>query len=615
MARLYNNYKEVYSKMQKIFAIFILLTLTYSSNNYYFNGNKKVFINHKKNISRSLDACEIYIENDKSICLYNQIIVKTKNIDKIIKEYNLKYDKHLFNDVHLVSVKKQKDTLKIANLLYENKKVIYAYPNFERTNQYRLDLDLKDPLRNPRFKDAWYLKNTGQEQYYKIGSDIKILDAWKIATGRGSVGGFAPIKIGILDDGIETDHADVQFLGGYSIKDPTEGDPAHYETNTDHHGTKIATLIAGLHNDIGSIGVAPNAGLVVVNIDRNSKTSDIIDAFKYMLKKKVDIISNSWGTYDVPAPVVDIINKVANEGRKDKKTGVAKGTIIIFSSGNDNKDLDNPDINDESELPSVIGVGGTTPYDSRYHLSDYGSNIDLVAPAESLYVGHNNDYILDSGTSFAAPIVAGVVALMLEVNKDLTRQEVKEILTKTADKIGTNVYDKNGFNRYYGYGRIDAASAVREAKLKNKEADETGDEVFLSIDKGWNLISIPVKKTLHYEDFYKYFDKDSDIVSFREQGYNFYVKSIFPGQSFWLYSIRKYDVPFIGNEFNLTRSEYNLNLGWNMIGVGEDSNTTKLKEQLVAKILHVYDTKNVKWDFYPKVLKRGQGAFLYKDEF
>jgi len=590
--------------LNKLIIISLFISISMSNQTFYYNGSKKVYIKETNNISRSINQCRQYIENKKTICLNDEIIIKTKNtpILKLVKKYNLIYIKNLIGNMHLVSTKN--DTISVANLLYENDEVDYAYPNFEKENRYRANIPTKDPLSG----DAWHLKNTKQKRYYKSGADINIDEAWSIAKSKG-VG----ILVGILDDGIDRKHKDMPANLGYSIHNPSASNPEHREDNIKKHGTKIATLLGGLENSTGSIGVAPGVKIVMVNIDRSSRTSEIVEAFNYMLKQKVDIISNSWGSYDTPAPIVDILGKVANSGRN------GLGISIVFSVGNDNKDLDalvdGKETMDESELDSVIGVGGSTPYDSRYSRSNFGSKMDIVAPAQDLWVGiagSGDKYALDEGTSFSAPIIAGVIALMLNVNENLTAKEIRTILINTADKIGTNMYDSNGFNKYYGYGRVNALDAVKEAKFKIKEDLSAGD-FKLSIEKGWNLLSVPVKKTISKKNYFSHFRKGSIIITINNQEYDYDPKSIYPNQGFWLYSKDKYNTPFSGAEFNLTVDELRLVSGWNIVGNGIDINASKLIKDTKSVFAHTYNSKKGQWDFNPIMIKRGNGAFLYKD--
>lgn len=131
-----------------------------------------------------------------------------------------------------------------------------------------------------------------------------------------------------------------------------------------------------------------------------------------------------------------------------------------------------------ASIASTIAVGASTDWDYRSHYSQYGNALDIIAPSGGGYAaitttdrtgadGYDNgaDYTdTFSGTSAATPLAAGIAALLLSNNADLTTAQIREILQSTADKIGGNngltSYDANGFNQFYGFGRVNAESAV-----------------------------------------------------------------------------------------------------------------------------------------------------------
>lgn len=146
-----------------------------------------------------------------------------------------------------------------------------------------------------------------------------------------------------------------------------------------------------------------------------------------------------------------------------------------------------------ASLASNIGVGASTDWDYRSHYSQYGSALDIVAPSGGGYAsitttdrtgaaGYNSslDYTSTfSGTSAATPLAAGIGALLLARNFDLTTADIRAILQNTADKIGGDngltAYDSNGFNQFYGFGRINAQAAVEAVPVAS--GDYNGDGV------------------------------------------------------------------------------------------------------------------------------------------
>lgn len=160
-----------------------------------------------------------------------------------------------------------------------------------------------------------------------------------------------------------------------------------------------------------------------------------------------------------------------------------EGIVIVFACGNDSQNLDEKNVNDESELPTVIGVGASNENNGLSSYSNYGTAVDCIAPGGSYSMGVlsvdlmgssgsnyqmevvDNNYAFHSGTSFSAPIVAGVAALVLSKNPALSPEQVRTILINSCEKIGNNAhYNAQGFDVMRAYGKINAAKAVTLAQ-------------------------------------------------------------------------------------------------------------------------------------------------------
>ena len=138
--------------------------------------------------------------------------------------------------------------------------------------------------------------------------------------------------------------------------------------------------------------------------------------------------------------------------------------LVVGASGNENYNgVDYP-----AKLPGVLAVGASTRADTRAYFSNYGARLDLVAPGEGIFSTlrapgqHSYGYYgsSGSGTSFAAPLVAGTAALVRGLRPDLTQEAVYELIRRTADDVGTP-----GFDLYTGWGRLNAYRAVSEAAI------------------------------------------------------------------------------------------------------------------------------------------------------
>ena len=326
----------------------------------------------------------------------------------------------------------------------------------------------------PYYKYAWHLdaSNSALENAgYTINpsADIHIHEAWNVTRGAG-------VKVAVIDDGFEVGHEDLQsnIITAYNADNGSQN--VAYSGNDGTHGNTCAGFIVSPINSIGSVGVSPDSKLIAIKQETNSD-ANLIKAFEYAKNQGAKVISCSWGTGQVSQAVEAEMKSLYNAG-----------ITILFASGNDGRDLDANGIHDESESAWVIGVGASSENNDVTTYSDYGSNIDILAPGGDLQRSSgilgiddmgakgasnqrnlvNNNYSFTDGTSFACPVAAGVVALMYSVNPSITPKRVREILIQTTEKVGgTSLYGSNGFDKSKkrAYGKINANQAVAAASL------------------------------------------------------------------------------------------------------------------------------------------------------
>jgi len=366
------------------------------------------------------------------------------------------------------------------------------------------------------FSQQWYLQNKGhygdgeQDWLYRKGGDAKVVEAWKILDTYKKDWGAKNIKIAIIDGGFDLKHPDLKdkivakqdFDFGsaeYLAKAPFDlfEEPSLTSTHSTvfsngDHGTSCAGIALAASNGIGIVGAAPNAGFIPIILKLNFFTNrSLRTALEFAMEAGADVISCSLGlpekmlTYDI----YRAIHECATKGRN------GKGCVICFASGNDHKLLPPGAI---ATHPEVITVGATTSEDQLAPYSNRSINMSVVAPggfANAIQmvtadVGHIAGHIPAgkgpittpfyrvnaAGTSFACPLVAGVAALVLEANPNLSAKQVKYILETTANKVGdVRDYDKKGHSVKYGYGRVNAANAVLQAlgKPTNRSLSRT----------------------------------------------------------------------------------------------------------------------------------------------
>jgi len=178
----------------------------------------------------------------------------------------------------------------------------------------------------------------------------------------------------------------------------------------------------------------------------------------------------------------------------------------VFGTGNENGALRYP----ANSNPDILTVGAITSDGSRSDFSNYGSQLDVVAPGtDILSTAPNNLTRNSSGTSMAAPHVSGVVALILSVNPCLTGKQVRDIIEQTAQKVGNYSY-ANNYGRYngtwnneMGYGLVNAYEAVKKAQQNGIDlyvrdcVNDLGDEPsYVCENIVWNSPDIWVRNNL-----------------------------------------------------------------------------------------------------------------------
>ena len=284
----------------------------------------------------------------------------------------------------------------------------------------------------------WYLAN------------INAYEAWNITKGNST------IKVAVLDSGVDSCHYDLHYgidnythldiLNGYNYPNNT-----NYSAPTFYHGTMVAGILgAKTNNNRGIAGVSGgnySAGITIIPFcvgNYEPSTNYIINAISKAVEKGAKIINMSFSlAYN--DGVANAINSAYNQG-----------ISIICATGNNNSSF----IKFPASHSNTIAVGATNQSNLKADFSNYGNGIDLVAPGvdiKSTYLG--NSYYSDSGTSFAAPQVAGVVALMLSVNPTLTPSQITSTLQNTCTKLSSYSYS-NGWNSFVGYGLLNAYDAV-----------------------------------------------------------------------------------------------------------------------------------------------------------
>lgn len=317
---------------------------------------------------------------------------------------------------------------------------------------------------------------------------VEVDDAWDITTGTPDV------IVAVLDSGTEFTHEDLgpgtdgyqniwlnpgedawsnpdNPATGNGVDDDLNGlidDWKGWDFNNDDndsrgpffHGTAVAGMTAAKTNNAqGIAGIAGGsnshgASILIAGVgDFGPNGSILDDAILYAA--------------DEGAHVIQLSLEVGQSAAIDAALQTAFDTFgmtILCASGNAGASS----VGYPSSDSHVIAVGATNQSDLRASFSNHGPDLEISAPGDNIFALDLNDgYGTTAGTSFAAPLVSGVVALMLSVNPALTNVEIRQVLHDTADKVGPYNYDWNpgmpGHSMELGYGRVNARRAVEAA--------------------------------------------------------------------------------------------------------------------------------------------------------
>jgi subtilisin family serine protease len=251
------------------------------------------------------------------------------------------------------------------------------------------------------------------------------------------------IKVAIIDTGIDHDHPDLHAncIGGIDYVND-DNDPM----DDNGHGTHCAGIIGAMDNDIGVIGVAPEAslcGVKVLDSGGRGSYSDVIAGIEWSVNNGMQVISMSLGGDSHSQALQDACDAAYDNG-----------VLLVAAAGNDGWWRDSVDY--PARYDSVIAVAATDSNDNRPYWSSQGPAVELAAPGVSIHSTYwNNIYATKSGTSMACPHVTGAAALVMASDPPLSNVAVRERLQTTADDLGAP-----GRDALYGFGLVDAAEAA-----------------------------------------------------------------------------------------------------------------------------------------------------------
>jgi hypothetical protein len=393
-----------------------------------------------------------YNDSDISYIYPKRLLVKfkdkvsSKRVDEILNETKTKVKEKIQGiDVHILELPENANEKAFENVFKRFLEVDFAEVD-------RILPPSSVTPNDPGYINQWHLK--------RIQSDY----AWDYTKGSNTV------IVAILDTGVDINHPDLtnKLTRGWNV----------YNNNSDvsdvyGHGTAVAgTVAASTNNLLGVASIAWDCLIMPIRISDPQGYATYSDAAKGLIWA-----ADNW------ARVANISYRMSESSTvaSAAKYFQDKGGVVTISAGNQSTFISNGD------NPYVLTVSATTSSDTLATFSNTGNIIDVSAPGVSIYTTimptSGSYYGSKSGTSFSAPIVAGVAALVISANPSLTARQVSDIILNSADDLGDP-----GWDPLYGYGRVNAKRAV-ETALNISNLDTTPPSITIVSPKDNDTLS------------------------------------------------------------------------------------------------------------------------------
>ena len=282
-------------------------------------------------------------------------------------------------------------------------------------------------------------------QWHHATNIMQSCEGWALFTGDPGV------TVAICDTGVRVTHQDLLLhrKPGYNAVDRLWEGEGGQITDINGHGTGVlGAAAANGNNGVGVSGVGWNLGHRMMRITNSQAGGSSISTITHAARTAVEngdrvaSVSYAGTTTDTARTTATYIK--------------SKGGLLVWAAGNGGSFL-----HTDRDADDLIVVGATNPADERWINSNYGSYVDLFAPGDDIHTttnGGDRKYGSPSGTSYAAPLVAGLIGLIWSAEPTLTPDEVEHLLKQGCDDLGAP-----GVDSVFGYGRINVYKTLRDS--------------------------------------------------------------------------------------------------------------------------------------------------------
>lgn len=391
------------------------------------------------------------------------------------------------------------DVASVRKIYAENPAIEFAEPNYIAHGAGVKGADTFSTFPNDSYflSRQWGLYNNGTFSASGMNTtadaDVDMELAWDIETGN------PDMIIAVSDSGLNMSHEDIaarvwskpaEIIDGIDndgnglIDDYRGWDWVNNDNNPtdDHgHGTNCSGIIGSIaNNGKGYAGVNWNSKIMplkVLNSSNNATYAAMANSLYYAVDNGAKVVSMSIGGSSTSSLIANAISYMKNNN-----------VLLVACMMNNNNEVANYPAAYSTTYDNVIAVGSTDANDKRTQPffwsatsgSSYGNHINVVAPGNYIYgLGIDSNTSYNSywgGTSQATPLVAGVASLMLSKKPTLTPVQVRNILQSTAEDMkGLPSEDTAGFDKYHGWGRINAYAALNSVVLKASDLEKEGE--------------------------------------------------------------------------------------------------------------------------------------------